>query len=69
MSRSGYHGDSGPMVVSDSNVTEVTQVFLRAAEELGYKQGDLNGANQERFSHNQVGTNSSPALPISVYNT
>ena len=43
----GYHGRDGPVSVSDSFATpKATYVFLHAAEELGYKEKDLNGEDQ-----------------------
>ena len=43
----GFHGKDGPISVSDSFATpKATEMFIRAAEELGYKKRDLNGEDQ-----------------------
>ncbi|XP_014675018.1 PREDICTED: choline dehydrogenase, mitochondrial-like [Priapulus caudatus] len=52
--RSGYHGSGGPWTISDSSYTELIDVFLNAAQELGYKLGDVNGENQEAFMKSQA---------------
>ncbi len=43
----GYHGKDGPLSVTDSFATpKATYAFLRAAEELGHRERDLNGEEQ-----------------------
>lgn len=44
---SEYHGFSGEVPVSFPTYhTLASDVFLQAGEEIGYKQGDYNGENQ-----------------------
>ena len=39
-----FHGTGGPLTVTKDNFKEpIIDVFMRAAEELGYKVGDING--------------------------
>ncbi len=45
---SRYHGDEGPVVVSDANITSLVNEFLRAASEAGYDIGDLSQAEDPR---------------------
>ena len=53
--RSGYHGNSGPWKISDTNHTVLVERFLEAGKELGYKVGDNNGKEQVGvFSHMQA---------------
>ncbi|XP_014678204.1 PREDICTED: glucose dehydrogenase [FAD, quinone]-like [Priapulus caudatus] len=54
--KSGYHGSGGPWTISDSSYTELADVFVDAAKELGYKLGDVNGENQEVFMKSQANT-------------
>ncbi len=42
----GFHGDSGPIVVSHGNETYLQEVLLEGARELGYVTGDCNGRRQ-----------------------
>ena len=54
-----YHGDAGPMVVSDTNQTnpnKLQTVFLDAGRELGFSVGDINADHDHEglFMHNQV---------------
>ena len=47
---SEYHGQNGPMSVSDGKVTPMAELYLQAGKELGYEVGDYNGEEQEGFS-------------------
>ena len=51
-----YHGSGGELTVTRDNFKEpIVDVFMRAAEELGYKVGDINGElEDEGFSPSQV---------------
>ncbi|HYL93315.1 MAG TPA: GMC family oxidoreductase N-terminal domain-containing protein, partial [Alphaproteobacteria bacterium] len=53
---SEYHGDKGPLSVSDLHqVNELSQAFVAAAEESGFpRNADFNGAKQEGFGIYQV---------------
>lgn len=51
--KSGYHGDSGPMKISDLSETRLVKAFLAAGRELGYDITDVNGRNQLGFSNGQ----------------
>lgn len=42
----GYHGDKGPLIVTDSFTTPFADAFLVAGQELGYKALDVNGESQ-----------------------
>ncbi len=43
----GYHSNLGPMTITDSNATpKLTQLFLKAARELGFDERDVNGDSQ-----------------------
>ncbi len=53
--KSPYHGKDGPLHVSDINNSDVGQTFIRSGVELGYKEGDVNGANMVGyFMHTQA---------------
>lgn len=46
-----YHGSDGPMTISQNPDTfEVSHAFVKACEELGLKNGDYNGANQNNVA-------------------
>lgn len=47
---SSYHSSGGPLAVSYSPPTDLTDRFLKAGEELGYEITDYNGVDQEGFS-------------------
>ena len=41
---SRFHGTDGPLTVTTNNFKEpVVEAYMKAAEELGYKVGDING--------------------------
>ncbi len=42
-----YHGTDGYLQVSDANSSELDSIYLKAAEELGFGVGDVNGRRQE----------------------
>ena len=42
-----YHGTSGPLSVEEGPVGPLGDIFIRAAQELGYKHLDTNGQVQE----------------------
>lgn len=51
----GFHGFDGPLVVQRfPHQPELADTVLRAAKELGYRLGDLNGANQTGFNVAQM---------------
>ena len=43
----GYHGNTGPLVVSDVKPTSLSDAFVQAGVELGLKSLDVNGESQE----------------------
>ncbi len=43
----GFHGNYGPVAVSDCNTSVVGELLLAAGKELGYNVGDVNGERQE----------------------
>lgn len=47
---SKYHSSGGPLAVSYSAPTELTDLFMKAGQELGYQITDYNGEDQEGFS-------------------
>ena len=47
---SKYHSKGGPLAVSHGYLAPVTDVFLKAGQELGYNVTDYNGEDQEGFS-------------------
>ncbi|XP_064613985.1 L-sorbose 1-dehydrogenase-like [Liolophura sinensis] len=50
---SGYHGSTGPMVISDVGITPLCRTFVRAGQELGYQARDCNGQEQIGFMVSQ----------------
>ncbi|CAC5408063.1 Glucose dehydrogenase [FAD, quinone] [Mytilus coruscus] len=46
---SGYHGKGGYQTVSESQVTELRDIYMAASEEAGYKTVDCNGENMIGF--------------------
>ncbi len=58
MVASGYHGDSGPLVINDMNVTKTGDLFIKGGVELGYSEGDVNGEDMDGvFMHCQANIN------------
>ena len=54
---SKYHNTGGYLGVSSGGgVTQLTDLFLKAGQEMGYKLVDYNGATQEGWSVNQLNT-------------
>ena len=51
---SKYHSTGGPLAVSGGRVTPLSDAYMKAGEELGWKTNDYNGAGQEGFSRIQV---------------
>ena len=50
-----YHGQGGPLHVSDTVRHELADAFIEAAVAAGYpRNNDLNGATQEGFGYNQL---------------
>lgn len=47
---SQYHSKGGPLAVSYSQPTKLTDLFMKAGQELGYNITDYNGEDQEGFS-------------------
>ncbi|XP_046378603.2 alcohol dehydrogenase [acceptor]-like isoform X2 [Haliotis rufescens] len=46
-----YHGVGGPLTISSAQRQPVTERIFKAGLELGYKETDVNGAEQEGFSY------------------
>ncbi|KAL4228233.1 hypothetical protein ACF0H5_013666 [Mactra antiquata] len=51
---SNYHNTGGPMGVSGGEITEMSDLYLKAGQELGYEIIDYNGKDQEGFSKVQI---------------
>ena len=51
---SKYHSSGGRLGVSGGRVTPLSDVYMKAGEDLGWKISDYNGADQEGFSRIQV---------------
>ncbi|XP_060557897.1 glucose dehydrogenase [FAD, quinone]-like [Ruditapes philippinarum] len=49
-----YHHTGGPMAVSGSLVTELSDLYMKAGQELGFNITDYNGADQEGFNRIQI---------------
>ncbi|XP_053394293.1 glucose dehydrogenase [FAD, quinone]-like isoform X2 [Mercenaria mercenaria] len=47
---SPHHSSGGPLAVSYSPPTDLTNLFMKAGQELGYEITDYNGKDQEGFS-------------------
>jgi hypothetical protein len=45
----GYHGDNGPIAVSEVRGTSLSEAFLVASTELGYTTTDVNGQRQHGY--------------------
>ena len=54
LKESKYHSSGGPIAVSGGGATPLTDLFMQAGEELGYKITDYNGEDQEGFSRMQL---------------
>ncbi len=67
---SKYHNTDGPMHINGGRVTPLADLYMQAAQELGYNITDYNGADQEGFNRIQVtvrnGVRSSTALEMLV---
>ena len=50
---SKYHSTGGPLAVSGTKVTPLSDLYLKAGEEMGWKVNDYNGADQEGISRVQ----------------
>ncbi|XP_067121220.1 glucose dehydrogenase [FAD, quinone]-like [Centruroides vittatus] len=51
----GYHGVNGEMSVSWTNYyTPLAEAYVKGAKEVGYKEGDYNGPDPERFMFPQA---------------
>ena len=53
----GYHGDSGPLVVTENVQSDIARTFIRAGLEMGYKEADLSGDSDEGVSLMQATVN------------
>ena len=52
-----FHGDGGPLAVSDMEPLPICDAFIAAAEQCGYRRNpDFNGAAQEGFGYYQFTT-------------
>jgi choline dehydrogenase len=49
-----YHHSGGPLAVSGGRVTELSDKYMKAGQELGFNITDYNGADQEGFNRIQV---------------
>ncbi|XP_067676235.1 alcohol dehydrogenase [acceptor]-like [Haliotis asinina] len=54
LKNSEYHGHWGPLIVTETHAIPAADYFVKAGIELGYKETDYNGENQEGFSRSQV---------------
>ena len=43
----GYHGDQGPVHIEERIISPLADIFVTAAQELGFKALDTNGASNE----------------------
>ena len=50
---SSYHGIGGPIAVSESYLTSLSEYFMKAGEEIGYMETDYNGYVQTGFARVQ----------------
>ena len=63
----GYHGNLGPMIVSDIRTTSLPEAFVQAGQELGFRSVDVNGENQDGEGQPQSGTlHTAPLFLITV---
>ncbi|XP_053397531.1 L-sorbose 1-dehydrogenase-like [Mercenaria mercenaria] len=53
---STYHNIGGPMAVSGGSVTQLSDMYMKAGQELGYNITDYNGGEQVGFSKIQLNT-------------
>ncbi|XP_052818046.1 glucose dehydrogenase [FAD, quinone]-like [Mya arenaria] len=51
---SPYHHSGGPLTVSSGRVTELSDLYMKAGQELGYNITDYNGVDQEGFNRIQL---------------
>ncbi|XP_045159508.2 glucose dehydrogenase [FAD, quinone]-like isoform X2 [Mercenaria mercenaria] len=51
---SKYHHSGGPLAVSGGRVTHLSDLYMKAGQELGFNITDYNGADQEGFNRIQV---------------
>ena len=49
-----YHHSGGPLAVSVARVTELSDIYMKAGQELGFNITDYNGADQKDFSRMQI---------------
>ncbi|XP_067676229.1 alcohol dehydrogenase [acceptor]-like [Haliotis asinina] len=63
--QSEYHGHGGPLVVTEVNAFPIADYFVKAGTELGYKETDFNGENQEGFSRSQVSIGNGERMSVS----
>jgi choline dehydrogenase len=49
-----YHHSGGPLAVSGSRITELSDLYMKAGQELGFNITDYNGADQEGFHKIQL---------------
>ncbi|XP_067129201.1 glucose dehydrogenase [FAD, quinone]-like [Centruroides vittatus] len=55
IANNGYHGTNGEMFVQrPAFITHLASKYLQAAQELGFRLGDVNGENQSVFSIPQI---------------
>ena len=53
----GVHGDSGPLVITESAHSELARTFIKAGTEVGYTESDLSGEADEGVSLMQATVN------------
>lgn len=63
---SSYHNTGGPLGISGGRVTELSDLYMKAGQELGYEINDFNGATQEGFSRIQTMVRNGERDPTSV---
>ncbi|XP_060603875.1 glucose dehydrogenase [FAD, quinone]-like [Ruditapes philippinarum] len=51
---STFHRSGGPLAVSGSRITELSDLYMKAGQELGFNITDYNGADQEGFNRMQL---------------
>jgi choline dehydrogenase len=62
-----FHGEDGPLTVSDMEPQPVCDAFIAAAEQCGYARNpDFNGATQEGFGYYQLTTRNGRRCSASV---
>lgn len=55
--QSGFHGTSGELYVSDVRATSLSEAFVVAGVELGFRSIDINADDQQGFMHTQATVN------------